>query len=262
MDNVFKALRAGAGVATVGLLLLTPLPASAQAPAPAAPAAPEPPPRLEASAQFAFLGNTGNSTSNSLGTGFEIVARPDPWEHTGKLTYSQSDEDNELNARSLTALYRASREINKRTSGYVQYDYLRDIFAGIEYRHIVEGGLSFKAVDTPRQRLRLDVALGYLYESALQADHFDSATLSFGAKYEADLSKTAKFTFQPRYVLTLADTSAYKYNQEAALTAALTSVLALKVSYTIRYDARPAPTFETTDTITAVSLVAKVRKPK
>jgi hypothetical protein len=39
-------------------------------------------------------------------------------------------------------------------------------------------------------------------------------------------------------------------------------VLSLKVSHTVRYSAEPPFGFDTTDTIMAVSLVAKVRRPQ
>jgi putative salt-induced outer membrane protein YdiY len=48
----------------------------------------------------------------------------------------------------------------------------------------------------------------------------------------------------------------------AALTVAMTDILSLKVAHTIRYSAEPPEGFETTDTIAAVSLVAKMRRPK
>lgn len=64
----------------VCLLLLGASPVFAQAPA----APPEPPPRLEASAQFAFLETSGNSSSQSLGVGGDVVWRPDPWTYGGR----------------------------------------------------------------------------------------------------------------------------------------------------------------------------------
>jgi putative salt-induced outer membrane protein YdiY len=231
--------------------------AAAQQPAPPK----EPPPRLEASAQFAFLGTTGNASSNSLGLGGDLVWRPDPWEHTAKAAYLQNEVDDLLSARSMTALYRASRKLSERLSGYGQYDVLRDVFAGVEQRHIAEGGLSYKAIQLPRQRLRLDAGLGYLYERR-PAERLDSALLTLGGEYRVEMSATSAFSFEPRFLLPFAEADAWKYDQVLALTAALNSILSLKVGHTIRYSARPAAEFETTDTITAVSLVAKVRRPR
>jgi putative salt-induced outer membrane protein YdiY len=224
------------------------------------PAAKEPPPRLEASAQFTFLGTTGNASTSSLGAGGEAIWRPDPWEHSARAAFAQTEADDVLSARSLAALYKASRKINPRLSGYGRYDFLRDVFAGVELRHIVEGGVSYLAVEEPRQRLRLDAGLGYLYEDNPD-EHFDSATLGLAAAYRAIISATSELTYEPRFLVTLADADAWKYDQVAALTAALNSILSLKLSHTIRYSARPPFGFKTTDTITAVSLVARVRRP-
>jgi putative salt-induced outer membrane protein YdiY len=235
---------------------LHPVSAAAQAAAP-----PEPPPRLEGSAQFSLLGTTGNTSTNSLGAGGDLQWRPDPWTHSLKVAFAQNESDDVLSARSFTALYRASRRMNERLSTYGQYDFLRDVFAGVDQRHIVEGGLSYLAVDHAPHRLRLDVGLGYLYERGPE-DHFDSVTLAIAAEYRAKLSEGSEFSFEPRLLMTLADADAWKYNQVAALTARLTSVLSLKLSHTIRYSAQPPADFDKTDTITAVSLVARVKRPK
>lgn len=249
-----------AAVRTLCLLeLIIGVPLSARAQTPAAP--PEPPPRLEASAQFTFLSTTGNASSQSLGAGGDVTWRSDPWTYNAKSIFAQNETDGDLSARSFAGLFRASRKINERLSGYAQYDFLRDVFAGVEQRHIVEGGVSYLTVDRARHRLRLDAGLGYLYENAPD-DHFDSATLSTAAAYRFAISQTSEFTYEPRLLLTLADAGAWKYDQVAALTVAMTDILSLKVAHTIRYSAEPPEGFETTDTIAAVSLVAKMRRPK
>jgi putative salt-induced outer membrane protein YdiY len=223
------------------------------------PPAQPPPPRLEASAQFAFLDTRGNATTDSLGAGGEVVWRPAPWTYASKATFAQSSTDHDLTARSIAALFRASRAIDERLAVYGQYDFLRDIFAGVEQRHIIEGGASYLVLAKAPHSLRADGGLGYLYERS-PADHFDSVTLSLGAAYRLTLSKTSEFSYQPRWLLTLADAGAWKFNQEAVLTAALNTLLSLKLSHTLRYSAAPPAGFKTTDTIMAVSLVAKLRR--
>jgi len=222
---------------------------------------PEPPPRLEASGQFSFLGTTGNASSQAAGAGGDFTWRPDPWIHNGKFVFAQNETDGDLTARSFAALFRSSRKINERLSAYGQYDFLWDTFAGVDQRHIVEGGISYLAVNRAPHTVRLDGGIGYLYENNPD-EHFDSATLSAAAFYRYEISKTSEFTYEPRFLLTLADAGAWKYDQVAALTLAMTNVLSLKVTHTIRYSAEPPEGFETTDTITAVSLVAKFSRAK
>jgi putative salt-induced outer membrane protein len=247
--------RSHVSILTLSILLLSRA-ASAQTPA----APPEPPPRLEATAQFSFLDTRGNASSQSLGAGGDATWRPDPWTYNAKAIFAQSESDEELSARSLAMLFRASRALDERLSVYGQYDFLRDVFAGVEQRHVIEGGASFLAVTTEPHRLRLDAGLGYLYEREPD-DHFDSVTLSLGAAYRYAISEGSKFTYEPRYLLPLGRSSAWKFNQDVALTAALNTILSLKVSHTLRYSADPPEGFEKTDTIMAVSLVAKIRRP-
>jgi putative salt-induced outer membrane protein len=239
-------------------VLLGASPAFAQAPAPAAP--PEPPPRLEASAQFTFLDTSGNSSSQSLGAGGDVVWRPDPWIYTAKAIFAQAEDDGVLSARSFAGLFRASRKLNERLSMYGQYDFLRDVFAGVEQRHIIEGGVSYLAVDSAPHRLRLDAGLGYLHEEHPD-DDLDSATLSLGAGYRLEISPTSEFTYEPRYLLPFADTGDWKFDQDVALKVGLNSFLSLKVSHTLRYAAEPPEGFDKTDRILAVSIVAKVKRP-
>jgi putative salt-induced outer membrane protein YdiY len=238
-------------------LLLSGQAVLAQTPAPP----PEPPPRLEATAQFAFLDTRGNAPAQSLGAGGEFAWRPDPWVYSGKAIFAQNESEDELKARSFAALFRAARAYGRRISIYTQYDFLRDIFAGVEQRHVAEGGLSYLAVDRAPHRLRFDTGLGYLYERQPD-DHFDSATLSAAAAYTLTISPTSQMTYGPRFLLTLANMEAWKFDQDAALAVALNTIFSLKVSHTLRYSAEPPPGFETTDTIMAISLVAKVRRER
>lgn len=220
---------------------------------------PEPPPRVEATAQFTFLDTRGNTETQSLGTGGDITWRPGVWTHNGKAALSQNESDGVVDARSFTGLFRSARSFSPKLSGYLQYDYLRDAFAGVIQRHVAEVGASYKAVESARQLLRLDAGIGYLAEERPE-ETLDSGTLSFGGLYRITISPTAEFKYEPRYLLTLSEADAWKFDQTAALSVSINSVLALKASHIIRYSARPPLTFDKTDTIMAVSLVAKMSR--
>ena len=227
-----------------------------------APPPEKPPPRLEASAQLTFLDTRGNATSQSIGAGGDVIWRPDPWAFTAKAAFAQSESEGELTTRSLTALLRGSRALNARLSVYGQYDYLRDVFAGVEQRHVIEGGISWLALEAPPHTLGFDTGLGYLYERGPDDEDLSSATLSLAAAYRWAISPTSQLTYEPRFLLPLAETGAWKFGQEAALVVAINTTLALKLSHTLRYSAEPPEGFKTTDTIMAVSLVAKLERPR
>jgi putative salt-induced outer membrane protein YdiY len=91
---------------------------------------------------------------------------------------------------------------------------------------------------------------------------FESATFSLAAAYKLAISSTSEFTYDPRYLQPLADAGAAKFEHLAALNVALNSILSLKLSQILRYSAAPPVGFDSTDSITAVSLVAKVLRPR
>jgi putative salt-induced outer membrane protein len=243
-------------VAVMMLLLVRPVFVFAQPPVPP----PEPPPpQLEASAQFTFLETSGNAQAQSIGAGGDFIWRPDPWVYTGKLIFAQTQTDDALNARSIAALVRSSRVFNKKLSTYGQYDFLRDVFAGVGQRHVIEGGVSYRAVERAPERLQFDAGVGYLHEDGPD-ETLSSATLSLAAPYKLTLA-TSSLTYEPRFLVPFGQTSAWKFDQDVAFTVAINSILSLKVSHTLRYSNSPPAGFETTDRILAISLVAKIKRP-
>jgi putative salt-induced outer membrane protein len=221
----------------------------------------EPPPRLEASAQFTLLATTGNASTQALGAGADFVWRPTPWMVKTKLTFAQSETDDVLNARSTVASFRADRFLTTRTSLYTQYDFLRDIFAGVGQRHTVAGGLAYRLIDHAPHRLTVDGGLGYQHQAELDGESVDSAIATAGAAYRWAFSETSALTEELRYVQSLDAGEDWKLDQSIALTATITSAFSLKLSNIVRYVAEPPPGFETTDTITAVALIWTIKRP-
>ena len=228
--------------------------------APATPGAPEPPPRFESTGQFTFLNTQGNASARSLGAGGTMTWRPAPWVHSAKAIFAQNESNDELTARSVAAAFRASRSITTRVAFYGQYDFLRDQFAGVDHRHVTEGGISYIALDRRPNRFQLDAGIGYLSEQGVNKD-FDSATFSLGAAYKLSISANSEFTYEPRFLQPLGESGNERFDHTAALTVAMNSLLSFKLAHILRYSADPPEGFKTTDRITSVSLVAKVRRP-
>jgi putative salt-induced outer membrane protein len=258
-----------AGACAIALALTTaaaaqtaqPKPVVAQPVPPKPTEPPPPPPRVEITAQFGLLATTGNTSTRSLALGGEFAYRPGKWTHTGKLAFAENEDEGEVEARSLAGQYRLARTLTPRLSAFGQYAYLRDTFAGIEHRHTWEGGLSYLAIDREPHRLRLDGSLGYEREIRRDAEDSSSAVAIGGLAYRLRISETSELNEEARVILTLADPGEWKAEQVTDLTAALTSILSLRVSYTVRYSNEPVPTFERTDTITSIALVMKFTRP-
>ena len=218
---------------------------------------PPPPPEREGSAEFAFVGTTGNSSTETIGLGGEFIYRPSPWETKFKVSYVRNEAEDQLKAQALVLSLRAQRPIQPRLSGYGQYGYQRDRFAGILDRNAVEGGLAYSWLQDAPQKLIVDAGLGYANEQRLLGNNLSTATLSGGGLYTVKISDTSELTEDGHFVFALSNGRDWRYTNAVALTAKVSAVFSLKVSNTIRYLNLPVVGFRATDAVTAVALVAK-----
>jgi putative salt-induced outer membrane protein len=228
-------------------------PAAAQAPAPPAP----PPPDAEGSGEFAFVNTAGNAESTSIGVRGDVIMRPAPWLLKTRAAFVRLKSEEELEAQSFTFLFRGERPLSPKLAAFGQYDYLRDLFAGLEHKNVVSGGLSYKAFESPRQTLILDGGIGLSNERRLDAEDVTAAVLLAGAGYKLKISATTDLTEDVRYEQSLDEGDQWRFDNTVAIVTKINSIFSLKLSNVIRYAHAPVAGFETTDTVTSVALVAK-----
>jgi hypothetical protein len=163
-----------------------------------------------------------------------------------------------VSARSVAAAFRAARTLNPRLAVFGQYDFLRDVFAGVDQRHVTEGGLSYLTLDTPLRGCA-STRPSAISTSAGRMRPSTRPTLSLAAAYRLAVSTTSEFTYEPRFLQPLADAGTSRFDHTAV---SLNTILSLQLSHILRYSADPPAGFDTTDRITAVSLVAKILRPQ
>jgi len=166
-------------------------PSQAQTPA-------APPPSREGSAEFAFVGTTGNSSTQTIGLGGELIFRPSPWETRAKVSYVRNESEDELKAQALLLTVRAQRAIKPRLAGYGQYGYQRDRFAGIVNRNVIDAGLSYSAVEQGPHKLIVDAGLGYANEQPVAGSDLSTAMLATGGLYTLKISSTSDLSEEGR----------------------------------------------------------------
>jgi putative salt-induced outer membrane protein len=225
-------------------------PARGQTPAPA------PPPAREGKAEFALVTTSGNARSQTIGTSGEITLRPPSWVILGKVGFVRQEADGVVSAKSLAVLERASRVLSTRLQAFGQHTYLRDLFAGIESRNSLEGGLSYLLVQEGAHTLFADGGLGYLHENRTIGPGLSNPIAAAGTRYKFKLSATSDLTDDLATSFDLAKDGTWRLNHLIALTARVASVFSLKVSNQLRFVDEPVPGFERTDTITSAALVA------
>jgi putative salt-induced outer membrane protein len=223
--------------------------------APAAP--PPPPPKVEGTGELSFVMTSGNTSTDTLGLAGGLIYRPSKWTIDSKVAFVRTEADSVVNARSLAAGSRLSRDLTTKTSLFVQYDFLGSKFAGISQRHTVAGGVSYKAVDDKRNSLRVDAGIGYASETPVDLPRASTATFLAGGAYKLKISDTSDFIEEARVVESLSHGDDWRLDNTAALTAKLTTKVSLKLSHVTHVVNLPTPGFKKTDTILSAALVAK-----
>jgi len=245
MTRVTHRLRA------LGLAASTASLAVAQAPAP------PPAPFREGTVEASFVGTTGNSATQSVGYGSELILRPSLWEARFKLAYVRNEVEGVAQAEAIAATARGQRKFVDRASFFASYGYLSDRFAGTSARHTADFGINAQVIAEEVHTLSADIGGGYATDKRTAGAGVSTAIASAGALYKWKISATADFTEDLRYVGAIPDGADWRYTNSAAIAARISSVLSLKVSNTIRYVNLPVVSFVATDVVTSVAIVAK-----
>ena len=243
-------------IATALLMsLLAPAAAWAQAAAP-----PPPPPRQEGTAEAAFVGTTGNSSTSTISAGGEHIYRPTAWMIKNRFLFVRSTTSDTTTAESMLYRFRAERVINARVSAFGDYGFFRDKPAGVSSSNAVGGGLVFNIITDARQSLTADTFVGYLNENRLTGENVSTATYGTSTAYKLKLSETADLTDDFRFLGTFHTAEDWRVAHIIALTAKINTLLSLKVSSLVRFANLPPPGFKKTDTTTSIDLVAGFKK--
>lgn len=221
---------------------------------------PPPPAKQEGTAEMAFVGTTGNTSTSTFSAGGEHIVRPPKWLIKNRVILITSSSDGVSTANSFLYSFRTEREINARLSGFGEYGYFQDKLSGVSHRNSVAGGLTFKIATGPKNIFSVDAGLGYLNEQRVAGANVSSATYLAGAVYKLKLSETAELSEEARLLGTFAIADDWRGSNIISVTAKLTSIFALKVSNVVRYVNAPPPGFKTTDTTTSVALVASFKR--
>ena len=234
------------------LWLAVAIPAAAQAPAP-----PPPPPLWDAQVGASFVGTSGNSETSTVGANFGAHRRGLVWKIESEATAVRSSSLDETTAERYLGLLRAARKLTPiigLTSG-IKLE--RDQFSGLDFRSILDAGLSWALVRGPGWTLDGVTGVAWNHETRTVGETIDHpvgllqllSRLPFGTSGDT----TQRFTFYPDFSVT----SAYRTEAEITAQAALNARLALKFGYLLRYSNEPVPGFKKTDNTTTASVVVR-----
>jgi len=192
---------------------------------------------------------SGNSEFTSMNFGEKATWAKGGWglSQTGKVLFGETD--NVATTESYDFNLRADRGLSARVAAFVFVAYYRDPFAGLASRWSGGPGVAVGLVRATRDTLNLEGALTAQSERTTTAIDRSFAATRTAAAYKHTFSGSASFTQTLEWLANLKEGADYRLNSESALVAPLSSKIGLRVSYVIRFDNLPEPTFKKTDKI-------------
>ena len=226
-------------------------------------AADTPPPIWDLNLGLAYLATTGNSKTSALGLDAAYVHNWPVWKFEAGALARRSEENGALTGERYSGTVRATRALTSTlglTSGLLGE---RDRFSGLDLRGVVDVGLRWTPIQNDRCTVEGTAGLTYNHEEFVIAGLDNEGYLGglLGARATVKLSASSSAFAEARYIPDFERSENYLMNGKLGVQANLTSLLALKASYEVRYDNEPVPGFGKTDTAATMSLVFHTLRP-
>ncbi len=200
---------------------------------------------------------TGNTETTDLGLGVDLGREMGLWKVGIQAAADYGETEGNETKNRIFLGSNLDRQINDRLFGFGQLSYEKDEFSGFESRAFIGGGLGYEVLASDATQWTVRGGPG------LKIDEIE-ATLLTPATTEESFGATAQSNFAHQFNDNVAFTNdtnvlyaetSTQIGNIAALTATLTDTLSARISFEARHDTDPVAGFESTDTISRVSLV-------
>jgi putative salt-induced outer membrane protein len=192
-----------------------------------------------------FVGNlgyvqtSGNTSLSTVNLGEKLSYRPNlSWTFTNTAEWVFAKTSGSESANRIAASLRADYSISTRLTAFGLFNYERDLFAGIGHRTEELLGLSFIVLKQPKQALSVDVGAGNTQQltGGVTSSYFVARV---APKYRYNITDKAYFEENLEFLENLQTTGDLKVTSTSALVAPLTSRIAIRLSYLMKYVAQP-----------------------
>ncbi len=208
-------------------------------------AAPERPWTLET--DFGFVNTSGNTATTTLNAGQKASYTTGGWTLAQTFAAVYGRTEGATSAESYQARLRGDRALTPRLGIYVMGGWDRNEFAGISRRFEEGTGLSFKAIARKRTALMFEAGVAANQQRSTLDQELKFTSGRGALLLKQFLNEKAYFTQLAEVLPNFKNSDDLRVNSETALVAPLSSQIAFKAGYVIRYDKAPEPGFETTD---------------
>lgn len=204
-----------------------------------------------------YVNTAGNTDVTTLNFGEHLSISTGPWVLAHFATVVEGRSKGEETAAQYKTGVRVDRAFSPRLGAYGLGGFERNVFAGIGQRYEEGAGVRAKVVAAPRDQLSLEGGASLVQQRSVARVRERFAAGRAALRFKHGFGTASYLQQDVELLASLQNADDRRVNTETALVAPISSRIALKASYAIRFDNQPEPGFRKSDRVftTGVQIV-------
>ena len=198
------------------------------------------PPPSEFNADLGFVSLSGNTSVTTLSLGERWIRRLARWEFRQDLGAVYGKTDGSETSNLWRASVRGDYGLGRSMALYARTAFDRNKFAGVKSRFAEGLGLVSKLAATDIDQLNVEGGFELTQQDNLDGTSDSFASLRAASSWKHLFSANAYFLQGVEVLPNLDDSDDYRINSETSVVAPLSSRVAMKASYQLRFDNLPS----------------------
>lgn len=196
-----------------------------------------------------FVNAAGNTSVTSVTLGEVLTRTSGAWKLQQTFAVLYGRTDGEKTAEQLRAGVRADHAFSDRVGTYGLVGWDRNEFAGISRRFEEGLGLALQVIAEARTELALETGIGATQQRNTLEESSRFLSGRAAGRFKRLLAEKTYVQQLLEYLPNFDVSNDYRIFSETSLVAPLSTSIALKASYVIRYDNVPEPGFVSSDRV-------------
>lgn len=206
-------------------------------------------PVTRGAADLGFVNVAGNTSVTSVSIGQRLIHTTGPWKVQQAMAALYARTDGTVSAEQYRFSVRGDHALTARIGVYALTGWDRNTFAGIRRRFEEGLGMAAQLVAAGADELALEWGLGATQQVNLTRESTSFLSGRAAGRYRRALAEKAFAEQKVEFLPNFEEGSDWRLLSESTLVAPLSTAIALKVVYTIRYDNLPEPGFARSDRV-------------
>lgn len=210
-------------------------------------------------AEVSYASTNGNTDTMTISGKIKTTRYIEEFKITAKGAILRTESNGVETEDKLKFEIWAERDLTDRLFILGSFSYLRDTFAGYDYRIFAGPGLGYTIIDTEERLLQILASILYNYDnySVGPTSSDENVSLKTTGKYSQHITERISFKEVLDYTTSLEDMNRYFIDSETKFEMKLDDTFSIALSYIINYQSEPpASTIKKTDTTIFTSIIA------